>query len=364
VATNTDPPDAGKDMAFPDRRATNILLTILLFVIVFAALYAARRVLLIFVFAILFAYLIDPVVSFLQRHSLFFKNLRGPHVVEAYLGFLILAVVASQSVAPLVSRHAATLIKETPAWIDSLTTGDIAMRIGDAQGWSQAEEWRLKAFLVGHRENLKNLTRSAEQFASNAMATLLVVPILSMFFLADGRHIAGGFIQLVSIEGNHQAIREIVDELNIMLRKYIRAKVVLGGCSFVFYSAAMLSLRFPYAIGMGVLGGILEFVPVAGWTSSAAIILSVGFLIHCHWNMDGIAAGHLENNHGLLYLASHSGEELGNPPIDGAVCRHGRRGDWRYRGYLSLNSVDGRCTSHLAEICLHHCVDLGRTLAR
>jgi predicted PurR-regulated permease PerM len=283
VATNTDPPDAGKDMAFPDRRATNILLTILLFVIVFAALYAARRVLLIFVFAILFAYLIDPVVSFLQRHSLFFKNLRGPHVVEAYLGFLILAVVASQGVAPLVSRHAATLIKETAAWIDSLTTGDIAMRIGDAQGWSQAEEWRLKAFLVGHRENLKNLTRSAEQFASNAMATLLVVPILSMFFLADGRHIAGGFIQLVSIEGNHQAIREIADELNIMLRKYIRAKVVLGGCSFVFYSAAMLSLRFPYAIGMGVLGGILEFVPVPGWTSSAAIILSVGFLIHCHW---------------------------------------------------------------------------------
>jgi predicted PurR-regulated permease PerM len=45
-------------MAFPDRRITNILLTIF-FAVVCATLYAARLILLIFVFAILFAYLID-----------------------------------------------------------------------------------------------------------------------------------------------------------------------------------------------------------------------------------------------------------------------------------------------------------------
>src|SRR5215831_6470626 len=62
-------------MAFPDRRTANILLTILLFAVVLAIAYAARGVIVIFAFAILFAYLIDPVVRFLQRHSLFFKNL-------------------------------------------------------------------------------------------------------------------------------------------------------------------------------------------------------------------------------------------------------------------------------------------------
>jgi hypothetical protein len=66
-------------MAFPDRQTSNVLLTILHFSLVLTILYAARRVLLIFAFAILFAYLIDPVVRFLQRRSLFFKNLRGPH---------------------------------------------------------------------------------------------------------------------------------------------------------------------------------------------------------------------------------------------------------------------------------------------
>ena len=77
-------------MAFLERRTADVLLTILFFAVVCAALYSARRIILIFVFAIFFAYLIDPVVKFLQRHSLFFRNLRGPAVVEVYLAFVVL----------------------------------------------------------------------------------------------------------------------------------------------------------------------------------------------------------------------------------------------------------------------------------
>jgi predicted PurR-regulated permease PerM len=270
-------------MAFPDRRTSNVLLTILFFFLVFTVLYAARRVLLIFVFAILFAYLIDPVVRFLQHRSLFFKNLRGPHVVEAYLAFLIVAALSGQGLAPLVSTPANTFLKEMPAWLNSVTTGDIAVTIGNARGWTEPQELRLKAFLVGHREKIQSLASAAEQFASNALVALVVVPILAVFFLADGRRIADSFIQLVSTESNHQTIREVAEELNTMLRKYIRAKVILGGCSLVFYSAAMLSLKFPNAISLGVLGGVLEFVPVAGWMSSAAMIAGVGILTHRHW---------------------------------------------------------------------------------
>jgi len=68
-------------MPLLDRRTARILLTILVFALVLGILYVARAVIIIFAFSILFAYLIDPVVRFLQRHSLFFKNLRGPHVV-------------------------------------------------------------------------------------------------------------------------------------------------------------------------------------------------------------------------------------------------------------------------------------------
>ncbi len=62
-------------MAFPDRRTLNVLMTALLFGLVLAIVYVARAVIVIFAFSILFAYLINPIVRFLQRHSLFFRNL-------------------------------------------------------------------------------------------------------------------------------------------------------------------------------------------------------------------------------------------------------------------------------------------------
>jgi predicted PurR-regulated permease PerM len=45
----------------------------------------------------------------------------------------------------------------------------------------------------------------------------------------------------------------------------------------------MLTLGFPYAIALGLVGGALEFLPAVGWVASAAAILTIGFLTHAHW---------------------------------------------------------------------------------
>jgi predicted PurR-regulated permease PerM len=270
-------------MVFPDRRTANILLTILAFAAVLAVLYAARRVLLIFAFAILFAYLIDPIVQFLQRHSLFFKNLRGPHVIEAYLAFLILIVLAGHMFAPSRVGIDGRLFRTVPAMLDGLSSGEIATKIGDKYGWSAAQEQRLKAILVRHREGIQKFLLDAERSASRALVVLVLVPILAIFFLADGGHMVDAFLQAISTEGNHEMIRATADDLNVMLKRYIRAKVILGGLSLIAYSVAMFVLRFPHAIALGVLGGVLEFIPVAGWMVSAALIVAVGLLTHSHW---------------------------------------------------------------------------------
>src|SRR6266852_2082529 len=106
-------------MAFPDRRTANILLTILLFAGIGVVVYSARRIILIFVFAILFTYLIDPVVKFLQRHSLFFRNLRGPAVVEVYLVFVILIALLGYRFAPSLATSTARVLDEAPVVLNS-----------------------------------------------------------------------------------------------------------------------------------------------------------------------------------------------------------------------------------------------------
>ena len=45
----------------------------------------------------------------------------------------------------------------------------------------------------------------------------------------------------------------------------------------------MLLLGFPNALLLGVLAGMLEFIPVAGWMIAAATIVTAGVLAHAHW---------------------------------------------------------------------------------
>src|SRR5215467_2565543 len=119
--------------------------------------------------------------------------------------------------------------------------------------------------------------------AAQAFAWVVLIPLLAIFFLHDGRHIANALIRLASAGGKYEAVQAVAEEMNQALKRYVRAKVILCSLSFLFYSMAMILLNFPHAIGLGLLGGLLEFIPVAGWMISAAAILCVGVLTHTHW---------------------------------------------------------------------------------
>lgn len=273
-------------MALPDRRTANVVLTTLFIAGVCAAVYCARRIILIFIFAILFTYLLDPVVKFLQRHSLFFRNLRGPAVVEVYISIVIVFAIVGYSFAPGAARNALKLMDQTPKVLDRLSTGDIASDLRGKYGWSEEQEFRLRFFLAKHKEQIQHLIPAADRYLSNTAFTLgwlLLVPILAIFFLRDGEHIANVLIHLIFPRERHAAVRATAHELHLMLSRYIRAQLLLCGLSFLFYSAALILLRFPYAIALASLGGLLEFIPVVGWTSTFAVIVGVGIVNHSHW---------------------------------------------------------------------------------
>src|SRR5258708_16196688 len=270
-------------MVFPDRRTASALLTILLFAIVLAVVYVARTVIVIFAFSILFAYLINPIVRFLQRYSLFFKNLRGPHVLEAYLALIVLTVLLSHGLFPEFRKNAGQLLAAVPTLTDRVSSGEIANNLGNNLAWADEQADQIRIFLQRHRANVQPAAVTVEQSAPAALAGFVVIPILAIFFLSDGENLANQVIHLVSAKENHAAVRSLADELHVMLQRYIRAKVILGGLSFFYCLIAMLLLGFPNAIVLGVLAGILEFIPVVGWMTAAVIIVAAGALSHSHW---------------------------------------------------------------------------------
>jgi len=270
-------------MVFPDRRTASVLLTTLLFVLVLAIVYVARTVIVIFAFSILFAYLINPIVRFLQRRSLFFKNLRGPHVLEAYLVLILLTVLLSHGLFPEFRKNAGRLLAAIPTLTDRVSSGEIASNLGSNLGWADEQANQIRTLLQRHRSNIERSAGEIERSAPAAFAGILVIPILAIFFLSDGENLANQVIHLVSAKENHAALRSLADELHVMLQRYIRAKVILGGLSLLYCLIAMLLLGFPNAIVLGILAGMLEFIPVAGWMTAAVIIVTAGVLSHSHW---------------------------------------------------------------------------------
>jgi predicted PurR-regulated permease PerM len=271
------------NMSFPERGTLNVLITTLLFVLALAVVYVARTVIVIFAFSILFAYLIDPIVRFLESHSLFFKNLRGPHVAEAYLALLIVLGLIIHNLAPQLVPRVGRLIRDSPAVMENVYSGDIAVDIGHRNGWDEAQSLRAKAILQQRAASIRGLVKSIRQFASVAFGGIVLIPILGLFFLSGGEKLANGVIQLVSTRETYAEARALAADLNDMLRHYIRAKVTLALLSLVYCSVAMLFLGYPHALALGLMAGVLEFIPVAGWMTALFTIATVGMLTHSHW---------------------------------------------------------------------------------
>jgi predicted PurR-regulated permease PerM len=121
-------------------------------------------------------------VRFLQRHSLFFKNLRGPHVAEAYLALLVLLGLIVHSLAPQLVPRVEQLVRDSPAMMENVYSGDVAVDVGHRNGWDEAKSLRAKAFLQQRRESIRGLLESVRQFVSVAFGGIVLIRFSAFFF--------------------------------------------------------------------------------------------------------------------------------------------------------------------------------------
>jgi predicted PurR-regulated permease PerM len=265
-----------------DRRTIKVLLTALVFVLAAGLVYIARAIIVLFVFSILFAYLINPAVRVLQRYSLFFKDLKGPHIFQAYLGFLILLALLVHAFAPDF-RSRPGMLGNLPALADSVANGDIANNFGRNLGWTDDQTLRLRTFLQGNKSAIENAREKIQRSAVTVAGAIVVIPILSIFFLSDGEKLVNQAVLLLHPTSDQDGLRSLVVDLNFMLQRYIQAKVILGLLSFLFSFLALLLFGFPHWLALGALAGMLEFIPIAGWIMAATTISGIGIITHSHW---------------------------------------------------------------------------------
>src|SRR5580700_9130777 len=269
-------------MPVADARTARVLITVLLFALGLGFLYVARQTLMAFLFAIFFAYLMSPLVSNLEK--LLHGRVRAIAVI--YLLLLGLVVVFFISMGPRIGRESARLGQSLPA-LARLSSGQIAEQLGQEHGWNSRMVELLRDYLASHSDEIEQLAKNVglrlAEVAKQAWL-LAIVPLLSIFFLKDGRAFSEVLLALVQSRPQRELLQGVLSDLNQMLAHFIRAQLTLAALTFVAYSVVLGAMRVPYALVLGTIGGMLEFVPVVGPLTAAVTIISVSLLMgYQHW---------------------------------------------------------------------------------
>jgi predicted PurR-regulated permease PerM len=266
-----------------DSRTARVLITALLFALGLGFLYLARQTLIAFLFAIFFAYLMSPLVSYLEK----ILHGRARAITLIYALLLGIVVLFFVSMGPKIGRESARLSQTLPTMLAQLNSGQVADQLHYQHGWNRTSAELVQSFLVSHGDQITQLAQRIGLHVADVAKQawlLLVVPVLSIFFLQDGRAFSDVLLSLVQSRPQRELLEGVLHDLNLMLAHFIRAQLILAVLTLVTYSTALAMMRVPYALVLGTVGGLLEFIPVVGPLVAAVIIVSVALLLgYKHW---------------------------------------------------------------------------------
>jgi predicted PurR-regulated permease PerM len=259
-----------------DPKAARYTWTAAAVLLLIGVVYLIREALLVFVIALLFAYLLYPLMDLIDRHMT--SKTRTPALAVTYL--LVIGILAGFGIpiGTTVASEASNLIAQAP---------DLIARIQQpppppAAGVQSLKNRAIEFGQAQLREHYGDLALGAPRLgmkilsASGNLIYLIIIPILSFLILRDGRAIRDSFLDL--LDSGQEAARDTLADAHALLLSYMRALLFLCGATLFTYSIVLSAMGVPYALLLASIAFPLEFIPLVGPFSSAVIIITVSLL--------------------------------------------------------------------------------------
>ena len=252
-----------------------ISLTILIWGILGAmALWMVAHVvntLVLFALAALLAYALYPAVKLLQRIMP-----RPLAIVMVYLVVLsalglLLYVLARAAIDQMIA-----LTHFGQSLLNSEGTNQLAPLLNTLNSFGISQEQVRSAgqqLLI----QLQGVTRSIIPFVSSIFTVLLnilLVATLSIYLLLDGPRI-NQWLRKKTPRQQRGQISTLLDTLKRVIGGYIRGQLALATTISLLTGIGMALLGVPYAIFLGVLAFVLEFVPIVGAVLTGVVCVGV-----------------------------------------------------------------------------------------
>lgn len=281
VAPSGPPLTRSPEWVFGSERAagrpsqTRVVLEVLLIIVGVAfglwVLHALASVVLVLILAALFAYLMAPLVRMAERPIVITGRRRhlprGVAIVLVYLMVSGSVTASAVLLLPSATEQVQDMIARAPSYAQSVLAWE--------RGWSRYyEKWRIpielrrsidQSVLAADEAALDSAKQSALVLAGalTKLPWLILVPVLGFFLLKD----VASFRRVVVIalpRDTRLRGHRLFEELDATLAAYVRAQllacVLVGGLCGLGFAV----LGIPYPVPLGVLAGLLEFIPIIG----------------------------------------------------------------------------------------------------
>ena len=247
------------------------------FLVAILLMWVFRSILLPFVVGMALAYLLNPLVNWLQvvRIPRAFGSALVLVLVIAVITGLVLMLV------PLVSSQVGGLVLRLPAYIGDLQhlVQDFAPQLNEWLGPERAAQLEASlADMIGTGIELAG-TIAAQVAQSgfgvlNTLVVLFITPVVAFYLLLDW----DGMIKRVDslLPRQHRdEIRGVLGQIDRAMAGWLRGQgsVIVVLC--VYYCTALWLVGLDFGIAIGLIGGLLSFVPYVGFLIGFALSMTI-----------------------------------------------------------------------------------------
>jgi len=245
--------------------------------VVFAGLlWLLSPILLPFVVGMAIAYLLDPLANRLAKHGI--SRLVAALIIVG--GFVVAFAILLLLMVPVLANQFSSFIDNAPAYAQRLQG-----LLSDPQ-----HPWLKRIVgdkLVGADRSVSDLTNQAMGYLSAVLASLwtrgqalislislvIITPVVAFYLICDWDRMVDNIDRLVPLP-QRETVRGLGREIDTTISAYVRGQsavcLILGS----YYSVGLTSAGLSFGLLIGVVSGLISFIPYVG--SLTALVLSLG----------------------------------------------------------------------------------------
>jgi predicted PurR-regulated permease PerM len=241
-----------------------------------ALLFLLSPILTPFVAAIILAYICNPLVGRLCR----WHWPRTLATVTVLLGLAALVAALLLIMLPLLQQEVALLLAKLPDWIELLRQRLLPPLLGES---GVAEGVSLRDWVAGHWQSAGGLAGKVLPWLGDSGAALfgvlmnlLLIPVVLFYLLRDWEVLLARLSELVPLR-RKTFVSQIAGEVDGVLAEFLRGQLSVMALMSVYYVIALRLTGLEFSLPIGLLAGMLVFVPYLGMVLGLSLATLAAF---------------------------------------------------------------------------------------